>query len=151
MTVRVEGEGFERIDVDHLIGEPLTDFLNRVTIAGQSLAREEAPVDTGRLANSINAEVDRASIPGWGQFGPNVDYARAVHDGSRPHWPPIAPLIRWGQRHGVNPYALQRAIARRGTKPNPFLDRAWKRLQPLVPGFLGQLGRDIADRWRGGR
>ena len=76
--------------------------------------------DTGRMVNSI--------IPEFGDFkaeiSPHTNYAIYVHQGTSPHWAPISALAPWARRHGLNPYAVQRSIAAKGTKANPFMTRA---------------------------
>ena len=57
-----------------------------------------------------------------------ASYAMAVHKGSRPHWTgvtdPNSSLRKWAIKKGLNPYAVQRSIALKGTRPNPFLERS---------------------------
>lgn len=84
-------------------------------------------VVTGRLSGSITtvpAVVDGAPAV---LVGTPVEYARYVHAGTKPHWPPKDPIARWLQFKGGNPadaFRVQRAIARRGTPPKPFLSQA---------------------------
>ena len=53
---------------------------------------------------------------GWG-----AQYAIFVHEGTRPHWTSVKNLEEWAAKKGINPYAVQRSIARKGTKAQPFL------------------------------
>ena len=59
-------------------------------------------------------------------MGPSARYGLYVERGTRPHWPPRAPLEGWARRHGVPVFVVQRAIARKGTRARPF----------LLPAFL---------------
>jgi HK97 gp10 family phage protein len=129
---------------------PQRRFLDRASIALQNQARGLAPVDTGRLRNSIGREIDRGIPPRYARVGTNTFYAPFVHEGTRPHWPPIAPLRRWAKRHGVNPYALQRAIATRGTRPRPFLRDAVAEAQPEIEAAVGWFAYDIEQTLGGG-
>jgi hypothetical protein len=52
--------------------------------------------------------------------------------GPRPHWTSVKNLEGWAKRHGMNPYALQRSIAKKGTKANPFLKEAIDIAQPSI-------------------
>lgn len=86
-------------------------------------------VVTGRLSGSITtvlSEID--GVPAV-LVGTPVEYALFVHEGTRPHWPPRDPIARWLALRGGNPkdaFRVQRAIARRGTKPRPFLTQAMR-------------------------
>jgi hypothetical protein len=122
---------------------PQRRFLDRASFALQNEARDRAPVDTSRLRNSIGREIDSGIPPRYARVGTNTFYAPFVHEGTRPHWPPIAPLRRWAKRHGVNPYALQRAIAQRGTRPRPFLRDAVHAAEPEIVRAVAVFARDI--------
>ena len=86
-------------------------------------------VVTGRLSGSITtvaAEID--GMPAV-LVGTPVNYAMYVHEGTRPHWPPRDPIARWLALRGGNPkdaWRVQAAIARRGTRPRPFLTTAMR-------------------------
>jgi HK97 gp10 family phage protein len=100
----------------------LNRALTRSALIIQRMARQEAPVDMSRLRNSI-------AIQPLGGFGiavtPKANYSVAVHEGSRPHWVPIKSLEGWARRHGFeSAWPLAYAISRRGTKANPYMDRA---------------------------
>jgi hypothetical protein len=87
-------------------------------------ARILAPVDTGRLRSS-----GKIQYSGFFSFRPkativfDVDYAEAVHNGTRRHRIPARPggVLRFVWNGRVT-YA--RFVNHPGTKPNPFLDRA---------------------------
>jgi hypothetical protein len=96
--------------------------LTRSGLIIQRISRQEAPTDVGRLRNSISIR------NGWNSsvaVGPTTNYAVAVHEGTKPHMPPVKALELWARRHGFDsawPVAL--AIKRRGTKANRYMDRA---------------------------
>jgi len=77
-------------------GSKLWSTIAKATMLVQRDARKNAPVNTGRLRASIVPEV-RGVYPATvkGVVGSKVKYAAAVEFGSKPHWAPIAPLIRW--------------------------------------------------------
>jgi hypothetical protein len=100
----------------------LKSALNRGAIRIQRAERIEAPRDTSNLAANIN-------IIDSGEFEvtitPKAKYALDVHNGRKPGSPPpVSALQSWADRHGINVYALQKSIDRKGTKPNPFVERA---------------------------
>ena len=70
-----------------------------------------------------------------------LKYAAAVEFGSVPHWAPIAPLKQWAKRklgdEGAA-YAVQKTIAKKGTKPKPFLRPAYMK---VIPGYKKKIKR----------
>jgi len=120
----------------------------------RTVAFEQTPVGaTGFLRDTIGAQVSVQSqepvdVSGyvWWQAG----YAPVVEYGSRPHWPPIGPLVHWAERklhvppgesYGVA-RRIQVAIARRGTRAQEFAQRSLSLAQPLVERAF----REAADR-----
>lgn len=88
-------------------------------------AKVLAPVDTGRLRASIGSAVysrtwtlrPRATIEA------GVDYAKFVHDGTRPHV--IRPIRAQALRFTVgNRVVYAKVVHHPGTRARPFLDRA---------------------------
>ena len=83
-----------------------------------------APVDTGRLRASIRIE-SRRTLPLRSVYtvGSDVEYARMVHDGTRPHVirPKTANVLRF--RVGGR-WVYAKVVHHPGTKARPFLDRA---------------------------
>lgn len=151
-----------------ILNQPLRDFFNRVAITVQSKAREDAPVDTGHLRNSIMTEVDSNTPPKFAKVGflngkygsPLFFKARAMEFGTGRqgdpavshapfHAPPGGALDTWARRHGfANGWAVAAAIARNGgLKPRPFLRPALKNSVGAIRGFLNQLRDDIKRAW----
>ncbi len=95
---------------------------------------ETGGVNTGRLRNSITPQVKTHMLETVGIVGSNVKYAPFVEYPTRPHYPPIAPLIMWVRRKfGLAgramisaAYGVQRAIGKRGTKGILFLTHAFE-------------------------
>jgi hypothetical protein len=83
-----------------------------------------APVDTGRLRASIRIEARRTlTFRSVYTVGSDVEYARMVHDGTRPHVirPKTANVLRF--RVGGR-WVYAKVVHHPGTKARPFLDRA---------------------------
>lgn len=89
-------------------------------------------VSEGDLLKSITHEVQRLTDKLLGSVGSNVPHARFVHEGTRPHWPPVRAIEDWVRtqqgRGKIGPgdvrsiaFLVSRAISRRGTKGRPFL------------------------------
>lgn len=98
----------------------INSAINRSLVRILGKEKVEAPVATGNLRDNWRIDMRRFE----GSLASNAPYAAAVHNGSRPHFPPVKALESWSKRKGLNPYAVARAIAKNGTKPNPFLQRA---------------------------
>ena len=60
--------------------KPVARFLDRSAITIQGLGRKKAPVDTGRLRNSIGTESPSTRSR---TIGPSVDYGEPVERGRR--------------------------------------------------------------------
>ena len=103
-------------------------------------ARRNVRHDTRRLMNSITHQIEGRGTRLVGRVGPSVRYGLYVERGSRPHWPPVAALAGWARRHGVSPYAVQRSIARRGTRARPFLVPAFLRNAERILRLFAQAG-----------
>lgn len=123
---------------------------------GAEIVSRDAPVDTGRLKQSIIVRKRGAS--GHPEIVAQAPYAGPVEVGSRPHWVPLGPLVRWVRHHkslfnGGGPArnkkgqfkggeavriarAIQRAIARRGTRPRYFMRKNLPRLNEILKTLM---------------
>lgn len=87
------------------------------------IVARSAPKDTGDLKKSVHGVI----VSPGGYVVVDAPHAAMVENGSRPHFVPVKALIPWCIRHssqveGVRfAYALQRKIAREGTKPTWFV------------------------------
>src|SRR5574343_1244556 len=84
------------------IAGPLRDFHAGADITIQNRARENAPVDTGQLRNSIGFAISAAPIPLWSKVGSSLPLASKagwmeygtgrltdyLGGGKGKHWPP---------------------------------------------------------------
>lgn len=96
-------------------------------------AKVLAPVDTGRLRAAIKGRLVRNwTLRSEYQITVNVDYAEAVHDGTRPHI--IRPRNAQALRFNVGGRIVYAKVVHHpGTRARPFLDRALRE----VTGGLG--------------
>lgn len=143
VELRGEIEARQKIEqvITDLNGRPFYNAMMEAALIVEGSAKRKAPVDRGQLRQSIASEV-RTSALGAGDriigvVGSNRVYAAAVEFGSRPHWAPIEPLKVWARRHGANAYAVQRAIARRGTRAQPYLVPAFEENKLRIVRILG--------------
>ena len=120
----------------------------------QRSARKDAPVDRGRLRQSIATEVRECGLNVRGAVGSAVDYAPYVEFGTAPHWPPLSALQPWAERHGFPPgragaFLVARSIAQTGTPETRFLRnavrdntrRVWQDIKRGIGRELDRLGR----------
>ena len=118
----------------------------------QQLAAQKAPFNLGRLGASIQVQRQARSVKLSRRLrgqaarvtyivGTPLRYAASVEFGSVPHWAPIGPLKQWAKRklgdEGAA-YAVQKTIAKKGTKPQPFLRPAYKK---VIPGYKKEIKR----------
>ena len=111
--------------------------------------RKENINDTGYLQKSITSEVRREAYRILGITGTNMRYAIFVHQGTRPHWPPIKPIKKWvihklGIRGADVPkvtFLVRRKISKVGTKGKPFFKFVFNQYQ-------NQIARIVADRMK---
>lgn len=100
-------------------------FMVRTTAHLQTEVQERTPTTHGTLRASIFGEV-RAFDAGFGVeglVGTTLAYAPAVELGTKPHFPPIEPLVDWARQKlalsGTEArraaHAIARKIARKGT------------------------------------
>lgn len=123
--------------------------LNRGAILVQRAERLEAPRDTSNLAANINI-IDLG--PMETMISPKANYAEAIHRGRLPgSAPPVSALESWARRKGINVYAVQKSIQRKGTKPNPFVARAWDAIQDNVNDEFTVAADNVADYISKGR
>ncbi len=112
--------------------EALTSSLEAASTMVSNVMREKASLGaTGDLRASIGFKMTPENL--LSEIKPSVGYGDAVETGSKPHWPPIAPLIPWAEMHGINPYALQRSISVKGTQPHPYIVPTFVETGPEVP------------------
>lgn len=128
---------------------------------GQSVVvvmRQEAPKDIRRMERSIAFRTD-ISRGGRGEIRLTVyvgaPYAKYVMSGTRPHWAPARALQGWASRHGINVYALQQSIAKRGTSvraldrygtyANQFHVRAFAKSQPEIDETARRIARRVVN------
>ena len=140
---------YRRIDPAHLIKNPMDSFYLRVAGTMQKKTSAYAPVDTGKLSRSVKIEKRRSM--GGGLSGVAVvvrsPYGLFVNEGTRPHFPPVSALTGWASRHGMNPYAVAVGISKRGTRAQPFFDKALKETAHALPIELRKAAVSIEHKW----
>lgn len=139
---QIHGDVFAQIGRDtHVFGRRVVDAH---TQRAKVLAAEEAPKLTTALASTIDTQ--GLSIPdGFGRsVFPTRRYAPYVHEGTglfgplrRRIVPKVKRALRWVGKSGQAIFARSTA----GQQPNPFLDRAFKRLRAESDRLIDKLWR----------
>lgn len=115
------------------IARPLTQAFYKIGLDQKSASRKAAPVDVGKLRNSITYEVDTSPIPTFVRIGTiggdRPEYAAymeygtgRVHD--HPNWP--------HKRHVVPPEALVEWVIRKGRVRNESKKRRERRIDQAM-------------------
>jgi HK97 gp10 family phage protein len=148
IRMKIESEAILRALRDPALVEgPVRDFLEASASVVERSAKENAPVDTGRLRNSIVSGVRHLTAV----VEAKVKYAPFVEFGTRPHWPPISALQLWARRHGFpargGAFLVARSIAQTGTKAQPFMEPALRSNERRISRFLDIAVRGIERRW----
>ena len=122
-------EGKVRDDnVKHLLDDIVKDVTLNIHSKAIDNIIEAGHVDTGELIKSAGFEIKE----GVGYVYFDAPHALPTEFGSRPHYPPIKPLIGWARRKlGLSDkkaievaYAIQHKIAKEGTAPMRYLRNA---------------------------
>ena len=127
-------------------GTPIVNAMRDATLIVQRSARQNAPVDTGRLRASITPEIRATPVEVVGVVGSNVVYAPFVEMGTRPHFPPTAALETWAARHGLVAFLVARAISRRGIRAVRFLQRAFEDNRGRIVNRFERAIKEIVDK-----
>lgn len=127
---------------DELVLEKLKLVLFKSMLKMQQLATINAPVDTGRLKNSINLN---PSSPGFLKYNlaDGTDYGVDVEYGTNPHFISPKNLEAWSRRvlkdQGAA-FAVANKIARFGTPAQPFFRPALVQVKEIwVPRYFNQV------------
>ena len=147
-TIRVQLIGDEELKrklVSSRADGPVNRFLDRGATYLQGKARKKAPVDTGRLRNSIGTETPSDRVR---SIGPSVDYGRYVEEGTDPHYPPLDALWGWSKRHGMDPWALQQSIGMWGTEAQPYMEPAAEETETFMVTIVPVLAAEIESAFQ---
>lgn len=114
--------------VRDLHGPPMVRAMTQATLLVVRTARQVAKRDTGRYAASIMPEIvtSGTTVEGW--VGSNLAYAPFVVLDTKPHWPPLAPILEWVRRNrlaGKYSVRSRRRLGRRATREREDLRVAW--------------------------
>ena len=128
--ITVKAKGFEEFVNDmnkagDLFPTIMRKALTRSVTKIQREAKDNAEQskDTGSLQRNIKRTVRGLR----GEVVAGSPHAIFVEEGTRPHFPPVAPLEAWAARKLGSPglgFVIARSIARKGTPAQPFMQPA---------------------------
>jgi len=102
----------------HMVADETTNKAIKISIFElQREAQKRTPVDTGNLRWSYETNFWNLE---W-ELRNTRKYGASVHEGTKPHYAPIKELRPWARRKGISPFAVQKAIAKKGTKGQPWM------------------------------
>lgn len=140
--------------VSDLRGAPVLNAMRDATLlverdAKKGLVGYQSPsvggVNTGRVRASITPEVKTQGAEVVGVVGSNVSYAPFVEFDTKPHWPPLAALEVWAQRHHTSAFLVARAISRRGTIGKHFLQKAFDSNRGKIESYFQKAVKKITE------
>ena len=101
--LKIEDELYKNIKskIEKLVEDIVLEIEKEVV----NVIKENDIIMDGSLRKSISSDViDRSTsetISYLGKVFGNVNYAVFVHEGTKPHFPPIEPIMHWVKRKGI--------------------------------------------------
>lgn len=134
--------------------------VERIGLATEAEVKLGSPVDTSRLRSDVKHR-SFVTLNGFvSQVSTNVRHAKPMEYGTgllseapgasrQRHRPSPRALADWSRRHGLNPFAVAAAIAKRGgLRPRRMFRGAAERIAPKIPAFIAEMAREIEREWR---
>ena len=166
MTFRLDIDASEVADLAatwRQAPEILLDEMARAALEASLLLEREVKEGTpvgvhgegGGLKGSIHADQPAVLADQViGIVGTSIAYAIPVELGTRPHFPPVQPIVDWARvKLGLDPeeaervgFAIARKIARRGTQGAFMFSRAFERNRPQVEQMFLAGARRAVER-----
>lgn len=158
--------------VREMQGPKMVMAMGRAALLVTRTARQLAKVDTDRYRASIVPEVIIRDDTVIGIVGTNVAYAPFVVFDTKPHWPPLEPILEWVKRTKIAgtystktrrrvgrrrdkekedlqvAWAIARKISREGTKGDYSLPNAVKNNEARIVKMIGTAADAVLETWR---
>lgn len=148
-TALFQGRGAE------IVREEQLGHVQAAVLVVQGEVAPRTPVNVGILRGGVQTDVVGDGVDVLGRVFNPVGYAPPVEAGSRPHFPPVAPLRLWVQRKGLasDPqeirsiaFLIARKISRRGTPARFMFKDGLAAARPRVMALFERASRRIAQR-----
>lgn len=119
----------------------------------ERVVKQKTPVGAGpiHLRDTIFQKVERGTSAVIGLLGSPAIYGECVEMGTKPHFPPIAPIRHWvekklgitGKEAGSVAFLIARAISKRGTKGAEMFGKGFAENEAAVIRILEMIPQDI--------
>ncbi len=116
-------------------------------VARNFVIRETVPRAFGELADAIDVHDGR---PGASEVRADAPHAAAVETGSRPHMPPIDPIVRWVQLRGLQGLTAAGGVKSNRTRYGLVRDPRREPARFVARALHDRMGRVGAAAWRAG-
>ena len=139
--------------------QALTSRVTEASVFMEGVIKPATPVGAGpiHLRDTIFHKIGAQGDGVWGMVATPAIYGEPVELGTRPHFPPVAPLQHWvekklglsGKEAKSVAYLIARAISKRGTPARKmFTDNVTKH-EAAVIRILEQIPADIIRQVQG--
>jgi hypothetical protein len=118
--------------------------------------KKNTPVGAGpvHLRDTVFQKVEAGGQSVWGMIGTPAKYGESLEFGSRPHFPPVAPIQHWvekvlgisGKEAKSVAFLIARAISKRGTKARSMFGKSLEKRQAQILRILEQIPSDITKK-----
>lgn len=122
----------------------LHNTLKRTAIQGERYFRKNMPAGTTGMLRKSTTHTFHNKLEV--SVGPTAKHAIFVENGTKPHWTSVKNLEKWANLRGINPYALQRGIAKHGTKAQPFLEDTAQQVETFAESELNKQMNAFVER-----
>jgi hypothetical protein len=103
------------------------------------------------LRDTIFQRLEMRGESAWGMVGTPAIYGESVEYGTRPHFPPIKPILFWvekklglmGKEAKSAAFCIARAISKRGTKGQHMFEKGFEMNEARVIEILNRIPEDI--------
>lgn len=157
--------------VREMQGPKMVLAMGKATLLVVRTARQYSKIDTGRYRASITPEVVVRDETVLGIVGTNVAYAPFVVFDTKPHFPPLGPILEWVKRQKIAgrysvrtrrrvgkrsvreredlrvAWAIARKISRVGTKGDYSLPRAVVDNEAKIVRLVGTAADAVLETW----
>lgn len=154
ITIRVKGLeelsasfGKARSLIERHVGDGVQESAKIIRDRARRKAASPPIVFQGELGRSL---FTKPSGKLSAVIGSDAKHAPFVEFGTRPHFPPVAPLERWAKVKLGKPglgFVIAKKIARKGTKAQPYfqpaVDESLQDVHRLIEKAVAQVVRDI--------
>ncbi len=144
--VRTEGALFDAMKREAILKDAISVYLTHSSKQLERAIAEKIPVNTGATRGALFSQI-RGVSQGRGEaiVSLPVEHAEALESGSRPHWPPMAPIELWvRQRFRDKGGSIRAAVTSRQPKRSRLSAAA--RQERAIRSLAFLVARKIAQR-----